>query len=454
MIISQVLFAIVTLGAFYVAARQFYRIWQKIHLGKPENIGGNADLRWRNVFLIALGQKKMFKLLIPAVLHLFIYTAFLLTQVELIEIFIDGFFGVHRFFANYLGWFYTFVMSVIEILSALALVATIIFLIRRNILKLSRFWKAEMTIWPRTDANLILLGELILVIAILTMNSADAVLQQMDPEHYPATGKLPVSGWLGPMLFSRWSYDWLFIIERLGWWLHVLVVYAFMIYLPYSKHLHIFLAFPNAWFARLRPRGQMANMPEITTEVRSMLGMSPLEGTEDAEPVTDFGAKDIFQLSWKNIMDGFTCTECGRCTAVCPANITGKKLSPRKIVMNIRDRAEEVMAKIESGSPSFIRSDVKNETATLNASNFDDGRSLFSYITEEEIYACTACNACVEACPVLIDPLEPILQMRRHQILMESKGPPEWLPMFNSLESSGAVWQVPASRGQWTDLVN
>src|SRR5687767_11280727 len=224
MIISQVLFAIITLGAFYVAGRQFCRIWQKIHLGKPENIGGNADLRWRNVLLIALGQKKMFKLLIPAVLHLFIYTAFLLTQVELIEIFIDGFFGVHRFFANYLGWFYTFVMSVIEILSALAFVATIIFLIRRNVLKLSRFWKPEMTIWPRTDANFILLGELILVIAILTMNSADAVLQQVDPEHYPSTGKLPVSSWLGPMLFSDLYSGFLVFIERLGWWLHVLVV--------------------------------------------------------------------------------------------------------------------------------------------------------------------------------------------------------------------------------------
>lgn len=455
MIISQIVFAIVTLGAFYVAGKQFYRIWQKINLGRPENIGGNAGQRWRNVLLIALGQKKMFKLLIPALLHLFIYTAFLLTQVELIEILIDGFFGTHRFFAEYLGIFYTFAMSLIEILSALALVATVIFLVRRNILRITRFWKAEMTIWPRTDANLILLGELILVFAILTMNSADAVLQQIDPEHFPSTGKLPVSSWLGPLLMSDWTLDWLMWAERVGWWVHVLVVYAFMIYLPYSKHLHIFLAFPNAWYARLRPRGQMPNMPEITSEVRSMLGMPALDTTDvTTEPVTDFGANDIFQLSWKNIMDGFTCTECGRCTAVCPASITGKKLSPRKIVMNIRDRAEEVMKKIETQSSQFIQSDKRNNETVLNASNFDDGRSLFSYITEEEIYACTACNACVEACPVLIDPLEPILQMRRHQILMESKGPSEWLPMFNSLESSGAVWQVPASRSQWTDNVN
>ena len=451
MTFSQILFALITSIAFYVAISQFYRIWQKIHLGKPEKIGGNTDLRWRNVLLIAFGQQKMFKRLTPAILHLFIYTAFLLTQIELIEILIDGFLGIHRFFANHLGWFYTIVMSMIEILSALALIATIIFLIRRNILRLARFWKAEMTKWPRMDANLILLGELILVIAILTMNSADTMLQQMDPEQYPSTGKLPVSSWLGPALMSDWSYGLLHFTERTAWWIHVLAVYAFMIYLPYSKHLHIFLAFPNSWYARLRPRGQMSGMPEITQEVRSMLGL-PVEQT--AVVATDgnveFGAKDIFQLSWKNIMDAFTCTECGRCTAVCPANLTGKKLSPRKILMDIRDRTEEVSMKMKSGLAEFVRDKDQNNQPS-DGSNFEDGRSLFNYITEEEIYACTACNACVEACPVLIDPLEPILQMRRYQILMESKGPAEWLPMFNSLESGGAVWQVPVPRSQWTD---
>lgn len=404
--------------------------------------------------LVAFGQKKMFKRITPAILHLFIYVAFLLTQVELIEILIDGFFGVHRFFAQYLGGFYTFVMSVIEILSALALIATIIFLIRRNIIRLARFWKAEMTAWPRLDANLILIAELVLVIAILTMNSADAVLQGIDPEHYPPTGALPVSSWLGPMIMGNWSYDWLAWTERLGWWLHVLVVYAFMIYLPYSKHLHIFLAFPNTWFARLKPRGEMTNMPEITQEVRTMLGI-PQENPElSSESVSEFGVKDIFHLSWKNVLDAFTCTECGRCTAVCPANITGKKLSPRKIVMDIRDRTEEISRKLNSGSDKYINPAKRADGMLLDVSNFDDGRSLFDYISGEEIYACTACNACVEACPVLIDPLEPILEMRRYQILMESKGPPEWLPMFNSLESGGAVWQVPASRSQWTDRVN
>lgn len=454
MLISIVFFTIITCIVFYTAGKQFYRVYQNIHLGKPEKIAGDDVKRWRNVLLIAFGQQKMFKRITPAILHFFIYSAFLLTQIELIEILVDGFFGVHRFFTSYLGGFYTFVIGTIEILSALAFVATICFLVRRNILKLKRFWKAEMKTWPRLDANIILVAELTLIFAIMMMNSADSVLQQIDPEHYHSTGKLPISSWLGPALMGSWSHDWLAWAERLGWWLHVFVVYGFIVYLPYSKHLHIFLAFPNAWFARLRPRGQMANMPEITYEVRSMLGMpqEPLPVPESESPA-EFGARDIFQLSWRNILDAMTCTECGRCTAVCPANLTGKKLSPRKIMMDIRDRTEEVSAKIHSDSATYMNKEKRNEGATLNASNFDDGRSLFDYITNEEIFACTACNACVEACPVLIDPLEPILQMRRYQILMESKGPAEWLPMFNALESGGAVWQVPSTRSHWTEMV-
>lgn len=450
-----ILFSIVTLITFSWAGKQFYRIWQNIQLGKAEKISGDEAVRWRNVMLVAFGQQKMFKRFLPAILHLFIYTAFLLTQVELIEIFIDGFFGVHRFFSNYLGGFYTFVIGMIEILSALALVATFIFLARRNILKLSRFWKAEMTTWPRLDANLILLGEIILVCAILTMNSADSVLQHIEPEHYPSTGKLPISSWLGPMLFSHLSVDWLIWIERIGWWLHVLVVYAFIVYLPFSKHLHIFLAFPNTWFAKTRSRGEMSNMPEVMNEVRSMLGIQQEAPAEVVgEPSLEFGAKDIMGLSWKNILDAYTCTECGRCTAVCPANLTGKKLSPRKVMMDIRDRTEEVSAKLRTGSIRFISKEKGGGSEDLSIANFDDGQSLFDRITPEEINACTACNACVEACPVLIDPLEPILQMRRYQILTESKGPAEWVPMFNALESSGAVWQVPEARSKWIDQVN
>lgn len=439
MLAGQIFFTLITLITAYVAIRQYTRIWQKIRMGKPEQIGGHEGIRWRNVLLIAFGQKKMFKRITPAILHFFIYAAFLLTQIELLEIIIDGFFGTHRFFAG-LGWFYTLVIGTIEVLSALALIATIAFLVRRNILRLKRFWKAEMTSWPRLDANLILMGELILVIAILTMNSADTVLQQIAPDQYHSTGQLPVSSWLGPLIMGSWSYDWLIWAERLGWWLHVLVVYGFIIYLPFSKHLHIFLAFPNTWYARLRSRGEMADMPEIRHEVRSMLGL-PVENPTEGTPETEFGVKDIYHLSWKNILDAFSCTECGRCTAVCPANITGKKLSPRKIVMDIRDRTEEIARKVLPHLAPGECPDLKS---------FDDGRSLFDYISDEELYACTACNACVEACPVMIDPLEPILQMRRYQVLMESKGPAEWLPMFNSLESSGAVWQVPVARSQWT----
>ncbi len=453
--VNIIFFIILTLVTFTWAGKRFYRIWKNIHLGKSEKIAGNETQRWRNVLLVAFGQQKMFKRFIPAVLHLFIYTAFILTQVELLEIFIDGFFGTHRFFANYLGWFYTMVIGLIEILSALAFVATIIFLARRNILRLSRFWKAEMTAWPRLDANLILLGEIMLVTAILLMNSADTVLQQMGQDHYPSTGYLPVSGWLGPMLFSGWSADWLMWIERLGWWMHVLVVYGFIVYLSYSKHLHIFLAFPNTWFAKLRLRGEMSNMPVIMNEVRSMLGIASTGDAQvEADTNPEFGAKDITGLSWKSILDAYTCTECGRCTAVCPANLTGKKLSPRKVMMDIRDRTEEVADKLHSGSEQYIRKDTRGEHVKLDISNFDDGLSLFDRITEEEINACTTCNACVEACPVLIDPLETILQMRRYQILMESKGPAEWVPMFNALESSGSVWQVPEARSKWTEQIS
>ena len=452
MTISSIIFSIVTILIFSRAWRAYSRIYKNIQLGKRENIGGHEGQRWRNVLLIAFGQKKMFKRILPAILHFFIYAAFLLTQIELIEILIDGFFDTHRFFAQYLGVLYRFVIGMIEVLSALALIATIIFLVRRNVIKVVRFWKSEMIGWPRLDANLILFGEILLVLAILTMNSADVMLQQIDPAHYPATGVTPVSSWLGPLLFADFTKDWLMFIERIGWWAHVLVVYGFILYLPFSKHLHIFLAFPNTWFARLKSRGEITNMPEITHEVRSMLSLPsdyvPEEGTDG---MPEFGANDIKGLSWKNILDAYTCTECGRCTDVCPANQTGKKLSPRKVMMDIRDRVEEVSQKIASGSRQYM-SNASDQKLTID--NFDDGQTLFDRITEEEIYACTTCNACVEACPVLIDPLEPIIQMRRYQILMDSKGPAEWMPMFNALESSGAVWQIPDARSKWTSLLN
>ncbi|MBP7273963.1 MAG: (Fe-S)-binding protein [Saprospiraceae bacterium] len=433
--IQSLLFLIITGYAGLRAYQSYSAVYRNIHLGKNDVVLGDSSSRWRNVFLIALGQKKMFKNIIPAVLHLFIYTAFLLTQIELIEIFIDGIFGQHRFFSQPLGEFYTFIISLIEILSFLALIATIIFLIRRNILKVSRFEKPEMEGFPKLDANLILFGEILLITGIVCMNGADKVLQTLLPEHYHPTGNFAISSWLGTTLFENLSTGVLIAIERFGWWLHFLVVLAFINYLPFSKHFHIFLAFPNTYFAKLSPKGEISNMPEVMNEVKAMLGMPDAQPPSTELPV--FGAKDIFDLSWRDILGAYSCTECGRCTAACPANLTGKKLSPRKIMMNVRDRAEEI------GKVMDVSEDE------LTKENYDDGKSLFDYISKEEINACTTCNSCVEACPILINPLDIILQLRRYEILTESAGPKDWTPMFNSLENSGAVWQMPVERAAW-----
>lgn len=439
--ISQYIFLIVSILTIYWAAKQYGAIRRNILLGKPEKIEGDDGQRYKNVLLIAFGQKKMFQKFIPAILHLFIYTAFLLTQIELLEIFIDGVTGSHRIFAPYLGGFYTFIIGFIEVLSALAFVATIIFLWRRNILKVPRFHMSEMSGWPKFDGNMILVGEILLLIGIFSMNGADTVLQVKDSLHYHSTGTLPISGWLGPLLFENLGKDLLILIERSGWWLHLLVVLWFINYLPKSKHLHIILAFFNVYYSRIKPRGEMANIDSITNEVKSMMGIPvEVEVNNEGGEILDFGANDIFGLSWKNLLDAYTCTECGRCTTVCPANLTGKKLSPRKIMMDIRDRAEEVGQKIDSGQQS--------------AGDYNDGKSLFDYISREEIHACTTCNACVEACPVMINPLEPILELRRYEILTESKGPSDWLPMFNSVENSGSVWPISEDRDNWTKLLN
>ncbi len=436
--IQQVLFVLIAGASLGYAALQFLKIRRNIKLGKDESISGDTAERWRNVLLVALGQKKMFSRMIPAVLHLFIYVAFVITQVELIEIFVDGITGQHRVFWPPLGGFYTFVISFIEILSVLALVATIAFLARRNILRLARFHKPEMKGWPFKDANYILFLELALIFFIFLMNSADMARHQNEYGFV-------VSQFLSPILDGTGDGT-LHLLERIGWWGHILVVFAFLNYLPISKHLHVILAFPNTYFARLQPRGEMDNMPEVMNEVKNMLGL-PVEnaGAEVNMDNLEFGANDIFSLSWKNVLDAYSCTECGRCTSVCPANLTGKKLSPRKIVMDIRDRADEIGKKLDSKDVQY----AKDKSQALGAANFDDGRSLFDYISREEIHACTTCNACVEACPVLISPLEPILKLRRYEILSLSEGPSEWLPMFNSMENNGAVWAMSVEREAW-----
>lgn len=444
--IQQILFLILLLVVGFLGFRLYGRVYRNIRLGKvTSEEAGDIQTRWKRVFLIAFGQKKMFKKPLIALMHGAIYVAFLFTQIELIEIIIDGLSGAHRFFAPTLGGVYTVVISTIEVLSILALVATIIFLVRRNVIRINRFEKPEMQGWPKKDANLILLGEILLIVGIMSMNMGDSMLQGLD-EHYVDTGTFILSGNVGPMLLGGMDQSSLYVLERFGWWLHILVVFGFILYLPISKHLHIFLAFPNTYFARTSAPGTMSNMPEVMDEVKGMLGLVDTGG-EMSEEIPEFGAKDVFDLPRIDLLGAYSCTECGRCTASCPANITGKKLSPRKIMMDVRDRMEEVSSYLEANDLSVAKGD---DVTQLTVDNFDDGKSLFDRISKEEIHACTTCNACVEACPVLINPMAIILELRRYEILTEGSGPGDWLPMFTSLENTGAVWQLSQDRDAWT----
>ena len=446
--LSPIIFALVCIAGFGFAAYQFAKIRRNVLLGADEAVAGPAGERARNTLLVAFGQKKMFKRWIPAVLHLFIYVAFLFTQIELVEILVDGFTAGHRSFVGALGGLYTVILNVIEVLSVLALVATVAFLIRRNALYIPRFNKPEMAGWPHRDANLILYGEIVLVAAIIVMNGTDVVLQSRAVAAYHDTGTLAVSSWLGPLLFGGFENATLITLERIGWWTHFLVVLGFLNYLPISKHLHILLAFPMTYFARLRPRGEMENMPDVQREVQSMLDPdAALDEAAMTDELPEFGANDVTGLSWIDVLGGYACTQCGRCTAVCPANLTGKKLSPRKVMMDIRARAEEIGAALDSGDEKY-RADAGKPLAK---DNFDDGRSLFDLITREEIHACTTCQACVEACPIDINPLEPILKLRRYEILTESAGPGDWLPMFTAIENGGSAWAIPDARDKWAE---
>ena len=377
----------------------------------------------------------MFKKPIPAILHLFVYVGFIIINVEILEIFLDGAFGMHRLFAPVLGSLYALLIGFFEILAALVLIGCVIFLIRRNVLKVKRLNMKELNGWPREDANLILITEIVLMTLFLTMNTADQSLQKLGAEHYTPTAPFWITSHF-TAIFSGLSAGTLVGIERGCWWLHIIGVFAFLNYLPYSKHFHILLAFPNAYYSKLIPQGEVKNMPEIQNEVLYMMepDKAPPAPTEPAEH-KNFGAKDVTDLSWKNLLDAYSCTECGRCTAVCPANLTGKKLSPRKIMMDTRDRLEEVGKNINA-----------------NKEFKPDGKQLLNdYITVEELRACTTCQACVEACPVTIDPLSIIMQLRRSLVMDDSNAPQEWNLMFGNIENNMAPWKFsPDDRDAWT----
>ena len=429
---QQITFLIVLGAAGYFIRRRVLRIRNNIRLGKKNDITDHPGQRLSNLFLVAFGQKKMFKRFIPAFLHFFIYSGFLIINLEVLEFMIDGVLGTHRIFAPVLGGFYPVLMNGFEFLAVAVLVACVVFLIRRNVLKLPRFRSAEMTSWPRLDANLILTIEIMLMLAILTMNGADQALQASDPNHYPATGSLYFSSLITSAL-QHFNTSTLVFLERFAWWFHILGILGFSIYITYSKHLHIFMAFPNTYYANVEAKGHSKNMPVVTREVKSILGLTPAESSSPAEPGR-FGAKDINDLSWNLLMSAYACTECGRCTSECPANLTGKKLSPRKIMMDTRDRMEEVGKSREKAGPGLV-----------------DGKALLGdYISKEEINACTSCNACVEACPVMINPLEIILELRRYVAMEESGSPAQWNAVFQNIETNFAPWKFPASdRFNW-----
>lgn len=436
--ISSIIFITLLIGSsvfFYINVKKIRR---NILLGKDISINDNPSERWKTMLLVAFGQKKMFTRPIPALLHLFLYVAFVITQIELLEIVYDGVTGHHRAFRALLGGFYTFMVSFIEILSVLAFIGTIAFLARRNLLKIPRLVKNELNGWPKLDANIILIMEFTLICFIFMMNGADEVLYSRGQSHAENLGEgsfnFSISKYLGPLIYGSMPTPGLYVIERIGWWGHILMVLCFLNYLPISKHLHILLAFPNTYFSNLKAKGQFHNLFEVTDVVKPNFDPS-YQPVLDPNAVIKFGVKDVQDLNWKQLLDAYSCTECGRCTSSCPQNITGKTLSPRKIMMDTRDRLVEVGKNIDLNHGEFV----------------DDGKSLLGdYITAEEIWACNTCNACVQECPINIDPLSIIIGLRQQLVLEQSTAPAELTNMFSNLENNGAPWQFsPADRANW-----
>lgn len=430
------MFILVAIAAIYIFAKKVMEMRRNILLGRDEDLTDRPGERWKNMTLLALGQKKMFKKPLPAFLHLAVYAGFVIINAEILEIFLDGVLGKHRLFVPLLGGLYSYLIGFFELLAALVLIACVIFLARRNIVKVRRLNMKELNGWPREDANLILITEIVLMTLLLTMNTADQVLQSRGAEHYTLTAPFWITSHFTG-IFAGMSDGALIGLERTCWWLHIIGIFAFLNYLPYSKHFHILLAFPNAYYGKLMPQGEAKNMPEIQNEVLYMMEPDKAPAVTGETDHKRFGAKDVTDLSWKNLLDAYSCTECGRCTEQCPANITGKKLSPRKIMMDTRDRLEEVGKNVNANGGSFK----------------DDGKSLLNdYITTEELRACTTCQACVEACPVSIDPLSIIMQLRRNLVMEDSNAPQEWNLMFGNIENNMAPWKFsPDDRDAWVN---
>ena len=436
--IPQALFAACAAAAIYLFAKRIRGIRRNILAGRPYEPEGDVAGRVRNLLMLALGQRKMFRNPMVAVLHLVIYAGFIIINLEVLEIVLDGLLGTHRILASPLGAAYGWLINAFEWLALGVIAVCVVFLARRNLLRLPRFRSSDLDGWPRSDANYILLAEIVLMGLFLLMNAADTSLQDRGHPAYAGhpTGDFTVSSLLKPVLAGM-SDQALLGLERGAWWLHILGIFAFLNYLPWSKHLHILLAFPNAYYARNGSTGRMANMPEIQREVLYAMEPEKAPPAGEGEAPRRFGAKDVFDLDWKNLMDAYSCTECGRCSAACPANQTGKLLSPRKIMMDTRDRLEEVGRNMDANGGVFK----------------DDGRSLLSdHVSEEELRACTTCNACVEECPVGISPLDIILQMRRYLVMEQGQAPQEWTMMFGNVENNFAPWKFsPDDRAKWME---
>jgi len=434
--ISSFIFFIIFFTSVFLFYRNVKKIIRNINLGKGNLFFLNKKERWKKVLFVAFGQSKMFKKPLVAILHLIVYLGFVIINIEIIEIIIDGLFGTHRIF-SFMKGFYNFLIGSFEILAILVLVACIIFLIRRNVIKIKRFWNPEMKGWPSSDANLILIFEILLMSAFLIMDTTDLILQGRNVEHYHNAGYFPISNFLTP-LFLDFSTSSLILIERFCWWFHIVGILMFLNYLVISKHLHILLAFPNTYYSNLKAKGQFTNMSSVTKEVKIMLNPDSNSFSQpvDNSNIGRFGAKDAVDLNWVQLLNAYSCTECGRCSSECPANITGKKLSPRKIMMNVRDRIDEIGKGIDK-----------------QGKDFDDGKSLLhDFIKPEELWACTSCNACVEACPINIDPLSIIMDLRRYSVMEESSAPSELNTVFSNIENNGAPWPFPASdRLKWKD---